>query len=228
MISLLYYNVLWKDFLIAIIVQTIHFFGLLVRAALAAAAKSNGGRVVFDAGNTFLTGCFNVTSNVILDVRGTIMASVNVSDYEVIQQLPWYGNITTGIFLTKQPVVYILNATNVTITGGGVINGNGPIWYNCSTNNDLNDTIAPCHPYGRPRLVQPTYSTDIVINNITLKDSPFWTLHLAWTTNVYVTNLKVFSPPPYQFRQAGYGLNTDGVDIDCSVNVTVENSYITT
>ena len=60
-----------------------------VRGALAAAAKSNGGRVVFDAGYTFLTGCFNVTSNVILDVRGTIMASINVSDYEVIQQLPW-------------------------------------------------------------------------------------------------------------------------------------------
>jgi polygalacturonase len=62
---------------------------LAVRAALSNATASNGGRVIFDAGYIFLTGCFNVTSNVILDVQGTIKASINVTNYEYIPLLPW-------------------------------------------------------------------------------------------------------------------------------------------
>lgn len=60
-----------------------------VRSALAAAAASNGGRVIFDSGFTFLTGGFNITDNVILDVRGKILASLNASDYPVIPTLAW-------------------------------------------------------------------------------------------------------------------------------------------
>jgi polygalacturonase len=51
-----------------------------VRAAVAAAASTNGGRVIFDVGYTFLTGCFNASSNIILDIRGTILGS-NLSDH---------------------------------------------------------------------------------------------------------------------------------------------------
>jgi polygalacturonase len=52
-----------------------------VRATLAAAAANKGGEVLFDKQYTFLTGCFNVTSNVILNVKGTILASLNSDDY---------------------------------------------------------------------------------------------------------------------------------------------------
>ena len=51
-----------------------------VRAAVAAAANSQGGRVIFDAGYTFLTGAFNISSNVILDIRGNILGS-NLTDH---------------------------------------------------------------------------------------------------------------------------------------------------
>lgn len=62
-----------------------------VRAAVAAAVKSNGGRVVFDAGYTFLTGCFNITSNIILDVRGRILGSQESDSYHyfLVEPLPW-------------------------------------------------------------------------------------------------------------------------------------------
>jgi polygalacturonase len=54
-----------------------------VRAALAAAAATNGGRVIFDYGRIFLTGCFQVKKNIILDVRGMIKGS-NLSDHYVL------------------------------------------------------------------------------------------------------------------------------------------------
>uniref|UniRef100_A0A914E969 Pectate lyase superfamily protein domain-containing protein n=1 Tax=Acrobeloides nanus TaxID=290746 RepID=A0A914E969_9BILA len=60
-----------------------------VRDAWAAAAKTNGGRVIFDAGYNFLTAPFNLTTNGILDVRGTITASRNRSDYYPIPKEPW-------------------------------------------------------------------------------------------------------------------------------------------
>lgn len=52
-----------------------------VRAALAAADNTNGGRVIFDSGFTFLTGAFNVTSNVILSVQGNILGSNQTDHY---------------------------------------------------------------------------------------------------------------------------------------------------
>lgn len=60
-------------------------------------------------------------------------------------------------------------------------------------------------------------TVDIKIYNITLKDSPSWTLHLANTTNVHVYNINITA--------ASTSHNTDGFDVDCSVNVLVENSY---
>lgn len=69
----------------------------------------------------------------------------------------------------------------------------------------------------RPQLVRFINTIDITIYNITLKDSPAWTLHLANTTNVHANYVTITA--------ATNGSNTDGFDIDCSVNVTVENSY---
>lgn len=55
------------------------------------------------------------------------------------------------------------------------------------------------------------------MHDIHFKDSPSWTLHLANTTNVHVFNLMVTA--------ANHSHNTDGIDIECSVNVLVENYF---
>uniref|UniRef100_A0A914CSI2 Pectate lyase superfamily protein domain-containing protein n=1 Tax=Acrobeloides nanus TaxID=290746 RepID=A0A914CSI2_9BILA len=108
-----------------------------IRAALAAADNSNGGRVIFDCGLTFLTGAINVTSNVILDLCGTILAS-NVSDifhYPLVPPLPWYGggaDFSESGSPERQSVIRSYNATNITLTGGGVVDGQGYPWWACS------------------------------------------------------------------------------------------------
>lgn len=61
------------------------------------------------------------------------------------------------------------------------------------------------------------YTTDVTIHDITLKDSPSWTTHIAYCTNVHIYNVTVEAPWDSP--------NTDGFDIDCSVNVLLENSY---
>jgi polygalacturonase len=61
-------------------------------------------------------------------------------------------------------------------------------------------------------------TTGIEIWNITLKDSPAWTLHLAGSSDIFVHDATILSTGP----------NTDGIDIDCSSNVLVQDCYIST
>ena len=69
----------------------------------------------------------------------------------------------------------------------------------------------------RPNLVRLINTVDITVYNVTLKDSPSWTLHLANTTNVHIYNFSALA--------ANTSVNTDGIDIECSVNVLVEDYY---
>lgn len=69
-----------------------------VRATFAAGAAAGGGTVQMPAGYTFLTGSFNVTSNVVLQVDGGILGYSNITSFEsavyhypLIPPLPWYG-----------------------------------------------------------------------------------------------------------------------------------------
>jgi polygalacturonase len=62
-----------------------------IKAAFAAAGSARGGKVVFPAGYTFLTGSFNVTANTIISVEGTILASPNATGYVLQDPLPWFG-----------------------------------------------------------------------------------------------------------------------------------------
>jgi polygalacturonase len=120
-----------------------------VRAALAAAAnKTNGGRVIFDVNHTFLTGCFNVSSNIILDIQGKILTSNLTSDYVPVQPLPWYGGGPDAQLsgqMEWQSVIRSYQADNITITGGGVIDGQGQYWWPCQ----LNLTQPPCSGLSR-------------------------------------------------------------------------------
>ncbi len=62
-----------------------------IRAAFGAAGSAGGGRVLFPAGYVFLTGCFNLTANVVVQVDGRIQGGVDATDYVLVDFLPWYG-----------------------------------------------------------------------------------------------------------------------------------------
>ena len=53
--------------------------------------------------------------------------------------------------------------------------------------------------------MQLMWSRDIVISNITLRDSPFWTLHPYDCRNVTITNVTILAP-------VNGAPNTDGID----------------
>ncbi|VAI32498.1 unnamed protein product [Triticum turgidum subsp. durum] len=101
---------------------------------------------------------------------------------------------------------------DVIITGhNGTINGQGQSWWIKFRKKLLNHTRGP--------LVQLMRSSNITISDITLRDSPFWTLHLYDCKDVTVSGTTILAPI------AG-APNTDGIDPDSCENVMIENCYI--
>ncbi|OEL30703.1 putative polygalacturonase [Dichanthelium oligosanthes] len=67
--------------------------------------------------------------------------------------------------------------------------------------------------------IQLMRSSNIIISNITLRDSPFWTLHTYDCKNVTISETTILAPI------AG-APNTDGIDPDSCENVVIKNCYI--
>ncbi len=59
---------------------------------------------------------------------------------------------------------------------------------------------------------------NVMIKNLTIKDSPFWTIHTAFCKNITIKNITV----------KGDAANNDGIDPDSCENVLIENCLINT
>ncbi|XP_047938874.1 probable polygalacturonase isoform X2 [Salvia hispanica] len=114
---------------------------------------------------------------------------------------PRYGSLIHG-----------QNLTDIVITGhNGTINGQGQTWWTKYRKNLLNYTRGP--------LLQLMWSRDILISDVTLRDSPFWTLHPYDCQNVTIRNVTILAP-------LSGAPNTDGIDPDSCKDVLIEHSYI--
>eukprot|EP00662_Eupelagonemidae_sp_cell21_P022209 gene22209-63859_t len=81
----------------------------------------------------------------------------------------------------------------------------------------------PAHQ--RPDMVQPYMVDGLTIRDVTLRNSPAWTLHPVLCNDVVVSNIVIESG---QFDDAPQysGHNVDGVDPDSCTNVLIEDSVI--
>jgi polygalacturonase len=92
-----------------------------INNAIAACVKAGGGTVLVPSG-TFVTGTFQLFSNVnlFLTPGSVILASENANDYLLQTD---YGFSGSGAGGKKLGIVFAVNAVNVSITGTGTIDG---------------------------------------------------------------------------------------------------------
>jgi polygalacturonase len=179
-----------------------------VRAALAAVA--GGGEVLVPAG-VFKTGPFNLTSNVVLRVEGTAFALESVAAFPLVAGLPSYASSMPGP--RHHPFVWTVNQTNVTVAGGGEINGAGPFWW--VVNGTKSYSIA------RPHLMELHGCAGCEVTGVTLRNSAFWTLRPVYSRAVHIHDMRIEMP----WCDTG-GMNTDGIDVDSTVDVVIERNHI--
>ncbi|XP_077218586.1 putative polygalacturonase [Tasmannia lanceolata] len=177
-------------------------------------ADKGGGQLFVPAGK-WLTGSFSLISHLtlFLDEGAVILGSTDSNDWPIIDPLPSYGRGRELPGKRHQSLIHGSNLTDVIITGdNGTIDGQGSVWWHWFKNHTLN--------YTRPHLIELMHSTGVVISSITFSNSPFWTIHPVYCSQVHIHNVTILAPLDSP--------NTDGIDPDSSDDVCIEDCYIRT
>lgn len=185
----------------------------LRRTLLIAAEIEAGAIVLLPEKYIFRSGPLNLTSQVTLQVDGTLVALIwNNTNWPQIPPLKHDGSSEDGRYLQYQAFLYAAHAHNVRIIGRGVIDGNGPPWWDAFHNN-RSLLLA-----GRPNLIQLLHCQQVEIAGVTLRDSPFWTLHPVFCDTMHIHHIRIRSPM--------YAPNVDGIDPDSSRNILIEHNDV--
>lgn len=201
-----------------------------IAAAIDTASAKGGGTLRFTAGD-YLTGPIVLKSNVRLhlDEGATLKFITDPSRYPVVLTR-WEGTEC----MNYAGLISARDARNISITGKGVIDGQGQAWWGWSkyagpTTKKLRDmgeadTDPTKRIFGtpeaglRPCLFEPINCDGIKLEGVTFKNSPFWTIHPIYCNNIAANEITVI----------GDGPNTDGFDPDSCSKVTIENCVFDT
>jgi polygalacturonase len=206
-----------------------------IKNAIAAAVKKGGGTVYFPAGK-YLTGAIELKSNItiLIDAGAELHFSDNFDDY-----LPMVKSRYEGVDVTSfSPLFYAYKAENIAIKGRGLIDGHGKKWWDFVegykenqprskwqlTFDSLNkDILLPDDPkqmkrgFLRPPFIQTMYCKNVLIEGITIKNSPFWTVNPEFCENVTIHAVTITNP---------HSPNTDGINPESCKNVHISNCHI--
>lgn len=193
-----------------------------IQKAIDAASAAGGGTVIFQPG-VYLSGSLFLKSrtNLRVDEGVTILGVQDLAGYPVMPTR------VAGIEMSwPAALINVYEQSNVTISGKGVIDGDGKIWWDKYWTMRRNDyepkgiRWAADYDCQRPRLIQIFKSDDVNLQGLTLKRSGFWTVHVCYSRKVNVDGITIRN------NEGGRGPSTDGVDLDSSSNITVQHCDI--
>ncbi len=200
-----------------------------ISKAIDACAKAGGGIVIFPKGE-YLSGAIHLKSNINLHIsEGAILKfSTNPKDYLPVVLCGWEGSLC----MNYSPLIYANGQKNIAITGKGTIDGQASYenwwkWKKLSGEKEsrprllkLNDEKVPFEKrifgdgyYLRPTMIEFFKCKNILIEGVTLKDSPFWFIHPMLCSNITIDGVKTNSIGP----------NTDGCDPEACSDVLIQN-----
>ena len=194
-----------------------------IQAAVDGAAAVKG-MVVVPPG-TFLTAPLFLKSGIEFHLsEGAVLLAV--TDEE---QYPQVWSRVAGIEMEwPAGVLNIIGQTDVTISGQGIIDGQGQVWWHKYWGEDHRGGMrktyeqqelrwAVDYDCKRPRNLLAMNSRRLTVREITSRRSGFWNLHVCYCEDVLVADVQI---------RDNEGPSTDGIDLDSCRRVTVENCTI--
>jgi polygalacturonase len=193
----------------------------LIQKTIDICAAAGGGVVTFNPG-VYLTGSLFLKDGVHMKINKGVKlkGSQNIGDY------PEIDTRIAGIEM-KWPaaLINVLDRKNVAVTGEGLVHAQGKVFwemywkmrkeYDAKGLRWIIDYDAK-----RPRTVLISGSSDVTLKGLTLQQAGFWTVQVLYSDHITVDGLLI------QNNIGGHGPSTDGVDIDSSSWVLVENCDI--
>jgi polygalacturonase len=191
-----------------------------LQRALDAASAAGGGEIELKPG-IYLTGSLFLKSHthLVLDKGAVLLGATQKNLY------PLVATRAAGIEMQwPAALVNIAGQTDVSISGDGVIDGDGKMWW------DAFRSLVPAYEsrglrwavdydVQRPELIRIYQSSNVHIGpGLLLRRSAFWTVHICYSTQVVVSGVTIRDNDDAGNR----GPSTDGVDIDSSTHILVE------
>jgi len=165
-----------------------------------------GGVLNVPAGE-YPTGSIRLFDNMTLNVEsGAVLRFHRDENAFPLIELEFEGN--SGRM--HQPCIYAEGAKNVAVTGFGTIDGQGDYWWKRH--------LARENMHPRPYLVCFNECEHVVLENLTLTNSPVWTVHPLRCRNVTVRGLNIKNPADSP--------NTDGINPDACQDVRISDCTI--
>lgn len=199
------------------------------RKAMEACNKRGGGRVVVPAGE-WLTGPIHFRSNcqLYLSEGATVVFEDDPKLYLPAVKTSWEGTEC----MNYSPLVYAYECENVGISGPGRLSPKMEFWRTwfdrpdshvqatrqlyamCSTGVPIEHRrMEEGEADMRPHLIQFNRCTNVQLDGFSIRESPFWTIHIYMSKDVWIHDLDVFA----------HGHNNDGVDLEMTQHALVEN-----
>ncbi|SDS64335.1 glycoside hydrolase family 28 protein [Gramella sp. MAR_2010_147] len=200
-----------------------------IKKAVEKANSAGGGSVIIPKGE-WLTGKVHLKSNVNLHLdEGAVLLFSDVpEDYLPPVRSTWEGMECYNY----SPLIYAFKAKNVAITGKGELRAKMDTWekwfdrpsghmenlkrlYNMAAKDvpvEQRQMVNDSANF-RPQFIQFNRCNNILIEGVSIKNSPFWVLHPFMSRNVIIRNINVYA----------HGHNNDGVDPEMSQNILIEN-----
>ncbi len=207
------------------------------RKAIGECARAGGGRVMVPAGR-YLTGAIHLLSGVNLHLAegATILFSRDPKAYLPAVFTRWEGMECMGY----SAFIYAFRQDNIAITGRGTLDGQADCTYwwpwkgrtNCGWKKgdpnqeaarrrliEMAERDAPVEErqfgdgsYMRPQFIQPYQCRNVLIEGVTIVNSPMWEIHPVLCRNVTVRNVNIRS----------HGPNNDGCNPESCHDVLIE------
>lgn len=212
-------------------------------AAIRACHEAGGGRVVVPKGD-WLTGPVHLRSgvNLHLEEGATLRFFTDPKRYLPLVPSFWEGMECRNY----SAFVYALDQQDIALTGAGTLDGQADCrhWWPWKGRTDCGWSKGEPHQgpardrliqmveagvppgervfgegsYLRPNFVQFLRCRNVLVEGVTIRNSPMWEIHPVLCTNVVVRGVKVIS----------HGPNNDGCDPECSRGVLIEDCLFDT
>lgn len=179
-----------------------------IQAAIDAAWLAGGGTVFVPAG-IYLTGSVSLRSHIELRLSpGSMLKfSTDPSEYPIVESR-WEG-ANRQVYAS---CLYGADLENVSVTGGGTLDGCGQEWWN--RHRGASEELR----YPRPKLIGLDRCRRVTLRDLHLVNSPSWTVNPMRCQDVTIDNLSILNPADSP--------NTDGINPESCSGVRIVNCHI--